>query len=327
METLLLRRARRWEFKERELPDSQSNDQSEKRPRFSVFSLNSLRHPAEDVFAHSFDGFAKSVIPAIDFKLDKLLPESELKSIQDSMSDVWKTLSESLSDLLDYRIDLDTSLLKRISQQAEDALKPLQFKFPEIDWSKANIGAEKWGEYGWVIPNSFSFHEVCSPPNTLQEANAYCRKRCGTGTDEFAQACRRVATNSRKKRDAEAALELFTGKQYKPCAMMLCSLIEGEIRHRGGKAARAKSPLSFAKGQVNDLRDMTASLSFAINYEATVCYFFKRTRSESSDFDMALEGELNRNILMHGMMHKPVRQQTCIKLIYLYDSTIRVVSH
>ena len=57
---------------------------------------------------------------------------------------------------------------------------------------------------------------------------------------------------------------------------------------------------------------------WVLNTISTYAYFFHN----AENFNRTVEGELNRNFLMHGMMYKPVLKRTCIKLFLLLESIV-----
>ena len=134
-----------------------------------------------------------------------------------------------------------------------------------------------------------------------------------------------------KKVDFREAVVLFRERHYKPCAMMLCSLIDRELfraccgprrdewdkrKQRSWSRELKKLKGSLSDGSDGELPAMAISIIDFANICEAVDYFFR----SGDDFNREREGELNRNFLDHGMMYKPVRRKTCIKLFVLLEA-------
>lgn len=196
-----------------------------------------------------------------------------------------------------------------------------------IDWDKVVGSAEAWGSYGWAIANTqFYDNESLRRPASLEEAD----ERYLSFLDVDAVIAG-LENKIRKKSDMREAAALFRERRYKPCAMMLCSLIDRELfriccssrrnEDVGKKGLRKwKDPLDDARKPLDskneDMDIETMCVVDYINIYKAIDYFFK----PADDFNRKLEGELNRNFLDHGMMYKPVRRKTCIKLFVLLDA-------
>lgn len=92
--------------------------------------------------------------------------------------------------------------------------------------------------------------------------------------------------------------------------------VGGKHKQRPWSRELKKLKGSLSDGSDGELPAMAISISdFANIYEA-VGYFFR----SGDDFNRERESELNRNFLDRGMMYKPVRRKTCIKLFVLLDA-------
>lgn len=246
----------------------------------------------------------------------------------DAMASLRSIYSEMLSSTLDdfaasIRTAIDTeSIIRSIS----DSLRPLYDQLSSLDfnldWQGLRRGYVGWGDFGWVIPHEMGFSDIRAVPQSLGEADRACMRYFNrSGLDLLFE---RLYDNSHKKKDLREAIELFNDRRYKPCAMMLCALIEGELIKLGGspsgKSRRSgKTTLDVVSRQISE-RDTCLAFAFE-NYSRVWAFFFK----SGKDFSREQEGELNRNFLMHGMMYKPVRKKTCVKLFSMLDATTDVL--
>ncbi|RRF98786.1 MAG: hypothetical protein DUD39_07745 [Coriobacteriaceae bacterium] len=127
----------------------------------------------------------------------------------------------------------------------------------------------------------------------------------------------------RRKADAVEMLALFDERHYKSCTMMACSLIEGETLNLKISRANTRVVTSKPRGLVTTDNIDNARIA-AINLIGIVGaydYFFRNAKH----FDRSIEGELNRNFLMHGMMYKSISQIACIKLFILIDRVVKLL--
>lgn len=242
------------------------------------------------------------------------IPQSTIASI----ANVQQRLAESLVPTLNIAQTVSESLkpiLESISKMVEAIdWNRLSRPFDGFDWESLQDGAKKWGECGWVI-NDLSLSEIRNAPESVADADAqylrYLTKERVTTLFETIQA------NIPRKVDFRECVSLYENRHYKPCAMMLCALIEGQLikqipnstRRRNGKAALTKAS------------ELDRDAFDALWIQNTFCaymYFY----GSGNNFDRKAEGELNRNFLMHGMMYKRVKKSTCIKLFLILESVV-----
>ena len=180
---------------------------------------------------------------------------------------------------------------------------------------------ETWGAFGWVIFDDMPRRIVKMKPESWSEANAIAM---GCIDDAVID---RVFTNLREflrdSSDINEAIALFREDHYKPCAMMVCSLIDGSRfkrshKSKGQRLRDAREPLDRLQSQLSSACYSALSLSGTRN---ALCFFFQG----GTDFDEKLEGELNRNYLLHGMANREVTREACIKLFMLLLSLERLM--
>lgn len=255
--------------------------------------------------------------------------------IEEASKAIYETLSKSLnvSSVIESAISavntmatVYTSLidLDSITQNLARALKPLA----DYGWGRCADAGEKWGSYGWGVVDSFSFYELMNPPATVRDADKIALSAIATSDieglfDELRNAC----TN---KPQLENAIAGFRDGDYRSCAMSLFSLIDrcliraqkkkepGRAYYKVGGSNLADSIKTelITRKESDDIIDSFGACAFSPAYS----YYYKPV----GGFSHKCEGELNRNMLMHGMMTKRVARKSCIKLFYLLKDAHRI---
>lgn len=219
-------------------------------------------------------------------------------------------------------MEVAPAALERLSSYFDLAFESLASSFPEVDWRALRNGHRMWGKYGWVVCDGFPFSYVSDPPQSLNEANALAMKvmRSAQLEEMFDELLESIP----KAKDAKEAIVLYRERRYKPCAMMLFSLIDCELYKedwrmygREGKGNPSR-PLN-AMRQTEDVSS-TFALSAEGAFHAQQCFY----KSGGGAFRRENEGELNRNFLMHGMTYKRVTRQSCTKLFALLNCICRL---
>lgn len=260
-----------------------------------------------------------------------------LAQIQESVRAMTEQFTKNLEGLFSHAAQISSLLSSQLGVLDEfresvcSNLVPMMERLAEIgaslDWEAILEDSRRWGSYGWAITNDqFTYNAPPRCPSSLEEADAVYLS--------FLDVDALIAGlegSVAKKVDFREAVELFRERHYKPCAMMLCSLIDRELfraccgprRDEGGKHKQRSwsRELKKLKGSLSDGSDAELSaMAISIIDFANICeavdYFFRA----GDDFNREREGELNRNFLQHGMMYKPVRRKTCIKLFVLLDA-------
>lgn len=185
-------------------------------------------------------------------------------------------------------------------------------------WKKYQEAAATWGGCGWVVIDDMPNDILLSIPSDYAEANRIARKYAFATLDFLKN---KILETSRKKSDAIEMFALFDEGHYKSCAMMACSLIDGELFNW-------KIPRAQSRAVRSSPRDLTVSDESAMWAAASLSsivpaydHFFRW----GDHFNRDVEGELNRNFLMHGMMYKKVSQVACLKLFLLLDQIIELL--
>lgn len=246
----------------------------------------------------------KSTLAAFT-SLSENATKAYLKTLEASqvLADTFKPIYESLS-----------GIIKSINWEG------LSKALEGLDFEGLQEGAKIWGEYGWSV-SDLSPSEIRNAPELLTDADKYYLQYM---TKERVQNLfDNVLTEIPRKKDFEECRVLYEQKHYKPCAMMLCSLIEGQLIRHVPKTSWKRNGDKALK-RLKDVSDIDSDLTDAIwilNTLSAYNYFFR----SGENFNRVVEGELNRNFLMHGMMYRPVLKRTCIKLFLLLESIVAMM--
>lgn len=277
---------------------------------FSQIRINLAPQIGESMKVLS-ETIARVEVPKIVIPSEVFAPFFELQNCLTAQRDSFFDASSAVHEVLR---PLTTALSEIINQINWQSLRPC---FENFRWECCIDGAACWGRYGWPI-SYLPFSVVCDPPSTIQEANTVYSSILTD--DEMCKLFKELEEGVRKKRDLQECVELFWQRHYKSCAMMLCSMIEGQLileMPKGKKKRSGKVALEKAKRDMDDLESDAVTLLWLNNCLTAYDYFFHN----ANNFNRDIEGELNRNFLMHGMMYKPVRKQTCKKLFLLLHSS------
>ena len=259
-----------------------------------------------------------NALPEYPVNIDSLVPAFQLPDhFFDQIASTATKFSDHVISLFDTAEHVRT-----IADSYLEALRPnldaigSALSGLDIDgfWEKSRKAAEGWGKHGWVILEEMPITEIFACPDTTRESNRICRRYAFA---ELPQLRERLSGSVRKKKDALEMLALFDEGHLKSCAMMACSLIDGELMNwtiakTGDRGTRGKP-----KG-LKPVRDVKEAQSAAVTLISVVTaydHFFRW----GNGFNRKREGELNRNFLVHGMMNKPVTQIACLKLFLLLD--------
>ncbi|WP_314026321.1 hypothetical protein [Olsenella uli] len=251
-----------------------------------------------------------------------ILPTLDVaQTLMASVSDATRKMSETLSTLAGAGrliVDIDRSLQEILKPNLE-AIASIVNSFDNGKfWEKYQEAAAVWGDYGWVVIDDMPNDVLLNIPSSYVEANRIARKYAFASLDSLK---RKIPETSRKKSDVTEMFALFDEGHYKPCAMMACSLIDGELFNW-------KIPRARTRAVRSNPRDLVAADEGAMWAVASLSgivpaydHFFRR----GENFNRNVEGELNRNFLMHGMMYKNVSQVACLKLFLLLDQLIELL--
>jgi hypothetical protein len=249
----------------------------------------------------------------------------QIESQSESINRMVQSAASVLSDVWVPNINSVVSLTEQFSSSISHVFEQLIKGFPSFDWLGKGEAIVRWGKHGWVIYPTMSMNVILDVPDSRIEADEIMRSCL---TTEYMQGVRNRLTKAvRRKSDLEEALWLFDQRHYKPCAMVLCSMIEGELFNRAkknGKGRRsAKEPIDRLQ-KLCSAEGVDACVSAYIAMGA--CESYGHFFADGKDFKRDIEGDLNRNFLQHGMMYKRVTRTVCVKLLLLLDGIVEACS-
>ena len=87
---------------------------------------------------------------------------------------------------------------------------------------------EVWGKNGWTLMPHADITAFYSSPASLKEANEKIKNQCSK--EDIATLFQRLyLVKGAKKSDLDEAIKLYQSRQYKPCAMILFSLLDAKL--------------------------------------------------------------------------------------------------
>ncbi|MDY4123035.1 MAG: hypothetical protein SOY05_05900 [Ellagibacter isourolithinifaciens] len=309
---------------------------SVERIRPTLESMSGISRAMEDAFVSSvspFESVMRNTVSTAGMMRRLLMEYSsetkqfteQIKSQSEGMNRMVESAAAVLSDAWVPNVKSVVSLTDQFSSSISHVFEQLIKIFPLFDWQGKGETIVRWGKFGWTIYPAMSVNVVMDAPDSLVEADKIMR---GFLTPEYMESVRnRLAKVVRKKRDLEEALWLFDQRHYKPCAMMLCSMIEGELFLRAKKNEKsrrsAREPIKRLK-KLCSTEGVDACVSAYIALGA--CESYGHFFANGEDFKRDIEGDLNRNFLQHGMMYKRVTRTVCVKLLLLLDGIVEACS-
>ena len=260
--------------------------------------------------------------------------ENESESIYDMFERVHKAFAETQSTLISGMVSAINSLYDTLFNfdflsVYESVRKTFDaIKIPELTDEQKNELLEchiKWGEIGWTyLPSSWTnfFDEK---PTEIKSANAemmsYCNKQ------EMHELFECLKKSSVKKDDLDAAIYCYENGKYKPCALILFSLIDGKLIRNQGLTAKNRSVGSgavyrFKQKIESDEKRAFYEILFDVNVFACLISFFKRYDNFKNEPEI-----INRNFVMHGMTGRAVRKRDCIQLFLLLNNLLLLMDN
>ena len=129
-----------------------------------------------------------------------------------------------------------------------------------------------------------------------------------------------------KKSDLTEAISCFNAKHYKSCAMILFSLIESKLIRVQDVDPTHEKWRKVSKGAVEKVMKMTddhisEEALFSTLRQANLASALAKVFEGGDDFKKQ-PIVINRNFLLHGMLHRRVLKRDCIQLFLILHSTV-----
>lgn len=183
---------------------------------------------------------------------------------------------------------------------------------------------EVWGKNGWTLMPHADITAFYSSPASLKEANEKIKNQCSKEDIETLFQ-RLYLVKGAKKSDLDEAIKIYQSRQYKPCAMILFSLLDAKLirmqrkEDRDPKSKRrysGSSAIRKIKKRIEKEQDINKKFFLLLSYTnlfACIEVFFE----DAKDFKKQ-PVLINRNFLQHGMLTRKVSKRDCIQLFLLY---------
>ena len=200
-----------------------------------------------------------------------------------------------------------------------DSLKRMDFEF---DWDGALRLHETWGNFGWVIIDNMPAMGPKGSPSTWQEANRIAGRYLND--DTVYDIRQKLLAIVRKRSDLEEAFLLYDEKRYKPCAMVLTSLVDCEL-YKKAKKPEKKDGRRWSREPIKRMMSDAPQTGYLVLAASGILQAYEFYYGDAHDFSKEYRRELNRNFLMHGMHYGKVTQLSCKKLMALLLSVARLM--
>lgn len=198
-----------------------------------------------------------------------------------------------------------------------------------IQDAKDNIETEKavfrlWAQYGWTMNGFYTIGFYRTPPINQTDADQrsleFFQKENSlhfyVENDKHPDVC---------ENDIEEALKVFDLSCYKPCAMMLVSIIDGLLLNYQLRL-NSKS-IQVGRGAVKqvDILSTESDPFYLLVKWNTICFLKYLFDFHGLHRDFQNEPDyVNRNFLMHGMSNRTINKNDCIKLFVAVGNVSRL---
>ena len=223
-------------------------------------------------------------------------------------------------------------------QAANEISKNIRSLLPSIyftDFSQEKINKicdsyKRWGQYGWTAPPFSPCNLFYNPPKDKKDADRIALRYCDDySMDKLFQIFQRKSKV--KKSDINEAIRDFHNKRYKSCALILFSLMDAklirlqkksELKNNERRDVGAKAAYRLFKKIKDTTNVLEMKFSAFTYYGLSEC--LSVVFANANDFKVQPE-VINRNFLMHGMMHRNVYKRDCVQLFLLYYNFIQLI--
>lgn len=247
----------------------------------------------------------------------KICIDSFQNQLTESLKEIHRTAMKSISYFSD---SLANTLIKTLSE----TVKSYSLNFiPSTEELEQYVSSYKqWGSYGWTAPPDMPFFLFASAPQNQKTANStfapYCKNSYLYSLFE------KIASESRVHlSDFNVAKQCFLQKNYKSCAQMLFSLIDGvylriqpSINENNQWRKAGKQGVTRLKSTLDKSTQEQWLFRQLLNINLTSCLY--ALYESHQGFQNEPINIINRNFIMHGMGHRKVLHRDCVQLFLLY---------
>lgn len=248
---------------------------------------------------------------------DALKPtQAYLNAITDfsALHDLLPSFSDGLQKML-FEAELQQAV---ISEQLSDSFGDITQK---MGFCRSNL--EQLGNYGWTIDWNAPIGVYLHAPGNLETEDARLSKYFTTENVDGIISSIQQSSNNRMSKEA---IMTFKRGCYHACASLLFSAIEGEII----QYTHAPDALNhvFGTRAINKLENQIAEdlTSGSLKASASVGTIIALAELWKSNTNFGETPIINRNNLLHGMLHRAVTKLDCIKLLLVYNNVLWITS-
>ena len=255
-----------------------------------------------------------------------------ISMIAESVVNQWaKSIKPTIDSIKSWVFN--SNYLESISKNIQLLIQSI--KTPSISEQRKNElihSYKEWGKMGWTIPPNAPFALFDSVPQDSKEAYNLIRPYV-RASDMNALFDELKKLKNIRISDLEIAISCYNSKLYKPCAMVLFSMIDSRLirfqtdedrNSKGKRPTGGTAAVNFLKRMKKERikERMLITLLFHYNIFCSVTTLF----SDGDDFKLQPH-TINRNFLEHGMLHRNVGKMDCIMVfLLLYNFTEHVNS-
>lgn len=171
---------------------------------------------------------------------------------------------------------------------------------------------------GWTFPPSASLSVFDAFPIDRDQANQYMERICTE--DEMDDGFSRLHSKIMEKEDMDSAVFCYKNEQYKACALLLFSLIDGILIRKQElevgdvkKANRSvgKKAVEKLKAKYGIPEDESSVMTLLLDSNLIACLMSFYANGDNFKKEPPT---INRNFISHGMMERTVQKYDCIQL-------------
>lgn len=249
------------------------------------------------------------------------IKNTEAGNLDELRSSILTTLSEYDSEFHHALIELQASL-----KALEESFSTTSSQFPvftEEEIVEIKDSYAKWGQYGWTPAGRICPNQMYMPPQNQIQADETMLKFCPD--TEIKGLFENILDHQfAMQNDVHEAIFAYENKQYKSCALVLFSLIDGLLisfqRKEGSLAKTTRRPTGIKAfnnlfNHFNSDEMNTDLISHFVYQSISSC--LNKFFANGNDF-IEEPDNINRNYVAHGMNKRAVEKTDCIKLFYLY---------
>lgn len=244
----------------------------------------------------------------------------------DSVFNATSILSDAISRVVQSSNTVAENL-SRILTKLSDNIQQIHLSAYTDEEKQTLIDAfSAWGNYGWTFHPDAPWKFFFTAPSNQSNANALIQPYCKA--QNITSLFDKISTEARVHLDDfNIVKELFLSRNYKPCAQMLFSLIDGVYLRIQPSVDEKNQWRKVGKSGINRLKtSLTESEEnqwffqhlLILNLVSCLQTFYK----PYNGFKNEPPTVINRNFIMHGMGHRKVLRRDCIQLFLLYYNVL-----